>query len=68
MNKIPEIGSTWRHPETGHLYGVILIANENRDPERKSDYPITIVYKRIADETFWAVSEDQWPGSKIPSS
>jgi hypothetical protein len=40
-NKLPEVGSKWRH-HNGNEYVVLMIANEAT--ERPEKYPVTVVY------------------------
>ena len=57
---VPEIDSLWRH-KNGDFYRVILIAN--KDSKRIDEYPVTVVYKRLCDETIWCRPFYRWLGS-----
>lgn len=61
--KIPEIGSEWRH-KNGNTYRVVLVANEKTPSYKQDEYPITICYSPISDlDTVWARTFDRWYSS-----
>lgn len=60
MIEIPEENSQWRHKGGGH-YQVIIVTNKNSD--RLEEYPITVVYRRLIDNTVWSRPLSRWHGS-----
>lgn len=61
--EIPKEGSYWRH-KNGGAYRVIVVANEKSD--RLDEYPITVVYRRLIDNTVWSRLLSRWYGSMTP--
>lgn len=55
--ELPEHMSIWLHT-SGERYRVILVANEGSD--RPGEYPITIVYRRLSDNTVWSRPFSRW--------
>ena len=48
---IPDKDSYWKH-KAGESYQVILVANTKS--ERLEKYPVTVVYRRLIDNTIWS--------------
>lgn len=61
-NSLPVNGSLWRH-YNGNSYLVICITNA--DSERE-DYPVTVVYQNIKNNTIWSRPFSRWHESMTP--
>lgn len=61
---IPCPGSEWAH-KSGETYFVIMISNSNS--KRQSDFPTTVVYRRLSDLTVWSRPLSKWHCSMSPS-
>ena len=57
-----KVGSQWVHLASGAEYEVIVLANGTADLDRMSEYPLTVVYKRLHDGTIWSRPIDRWHG------
>lgn len=64
MDKLPTIGSKWRH-HNGNEYTVMLIANFYS--ERPEKYPVTVVYRGQNDK-IWSRPLSLWYASMTPVS
>jgi hypothetical protein len=60
-NLVPLVNSVWRHKKTGDLYQVVLIANQ--ESTKIDEYPVTVVYRRLSDDTIWSRPLWRWDGS-----
>ena len=59
MSNIPENWTLWKH-KSGVNYVVILVSNTSADEDRKSEYPATVVYRRVSDNTYWSRPLSKW--------
>ncbi|MGZ8172970.1 MAG: hypothetical protein ACXWT0_03810 [Methylobacter sp.] len=59
----PELNTAWLH-KNGYLYTVLIITNAKS--ERPDEYPVTVVYKRLIDNTIWSRPLSRWHGSFTP--
>lgn len=62
----PKVGSIWKH-KNGNVYKVLMICNEEALPERRDEYPITIVYSG-ENNKIWSRTLEHWEGSFEPLS
>jgi hypothetical protein len=60
--ELPQIGTIYQH-KNGEKYKVILITNLFASPYRRDEYPITIIYRNIGDETIWSRPLYRWKGN-----
>lgn len=49
--------SLWQH-HSGRVYRVLFIANDVDDP--KPEYPVTVVYENVRNQTLWVGRLDDW--------
>jgi hypothetical protein len=52
----PEIGSLWRH-YNGQVYQVVRITNLQ---SKKPEYPETVVYFNVLQDTWWSRPVSEW--------
>lgn len=58
--KLPAVGYYYQH-KNGGLYQVTALANLAADLN-KEEFPVTIIYLRLSDQTLWARTIDRWEG------
>lgn len=62
MDELPCPGQLWKH-KNGCVYEVIMLANMTS--ERWDEYPPTVVYRRLIDQTVWSRPLSRWHGSFV---
>ena len=55
-------GSKWIHT-SGEEYEVVCLANNHAEEGRRAEYPMTVVYKRLNDNTVWTRPVERWQSS-----
>jgi len=55
---IPNKESYWIHLKTNNIYQVIVVTN--LEAERQEEYPATVVYRRLKDNTYWSRPLSKW--------
>lgn len=58
--ELPEVGSFYQH-KNGGIYQVTAITNLNA-AFSKDEFPITIIYYRLSDQTLWTRPLARWEG------
>lgn len=56
--EVPKINSVWQHNKTGNKYVVTEITN--LQSTRLDEYPVTVVYQRLVDDTIWSRPLSKW--------
>lgn len=52
-------GLKFKH-KSGEIYEILHIANLHAEIEKRKKFPITIVYKRLSDNTIWTRPYSLW--------
>lgn len=60
-NLMPD--SVWKHEKSGLYYQIIMFANMLS--ERHDDFPHTVVYRRIVDDSIWSRPVSKWHASFV---
>jgi hypothetical protein len=63
-NTIPEVNSTWSHTN-GNVYKVACITNRG---STRPEYPLTVVYFNVVNDTWWSRPVADWHRSMHPVS
>jgi hypothetical protein len=53
-------GVKFRHISSGEIYEIITVSNLDAPIEKRKKFPITVVYKRLSDNTIWSRPYSSW--------